>query len=177
MGKMAAKAGGKAEERRVRRGGARDLICVVCAVLAMTVAWGPGIAARAQSLPASSGGSAGIGGQGIGRPGMDHPAMEPMTGSDDSLDPVMQERRWRALNIERQKELVADTNKLLKLAKELNDEVAAASAESFSGSQLRKIAEIEKLAKSVKERMTVAIGAGTNLLQSPTVIYPLRQGP
>ena len=43
----------------------------------------------------------------------------------DDYDPVMMERRMRALNIERQKQMVADANKLLKLARELNDEVAA----------------------------------------------------
>jgi hypothetical protein len=37
------------------------------------------------------------------------------------FDPTMMERRIRALNNERQKDMVSDTDKLLKLAQELND--------------------------------------------------------
>ncbi len=58
-----------------------------------------------------------------------------------------------ALNVERQKQMVSDANKLLKLARELNDEVATANTGTFTPDQLHKIAEIEKLARSVRERM------------------------
>ena len=50
------------------------------------------------------------------------------------------ERRLSALNIERQKQMVADTNKLLKLAKELNDEVAVQMPATLTPEQLRKVA-------------------------------------
>ena len=69
--------------------------------------------------------------------------------------PSMMERRIRALNNERQKEMVTDTNKLLKLAQDLNDEIAAKNAGTLTFDQLRKIAEIEKLAHSVKEKMAM----------------------
>jgi hypothetical protein len=71
----------------------------------------------------------------------------------DNYDSIMMERRLRALNIDRQKQMVADTNKLLKLARELNAEVASSNSDSFTPDQLRKIAEIEKLAHSIKGRM------------------------
>jgi len=75
-------------------------------------------------------------------------------GPPDDYDPTMAEKRLRALNIERQKQMVADATKLLKLAKELNEEVAASNSNTLTPEQLRKVAEIEKLARSVKERMT-----------------------
>ena len=68
------------------------------------------------------------------------------------------QKRMRFLNAERQKALVSDTDKLLKLAKELNDEVAASDTSSMSDEQLRKVAEIGKLAKSVKEKMSYSMG-------------------
>jgi hypothetical protein len=70
----------------------------------------------------------------------------------DEYAPMMTERRIRALNIERQKQMVSDATKLLKLAKELNDELANTGTGTFSAEQLRKIGEIEKLARSVRER-------------------------
>ncbi len=66
----------------------------------------------------------------------------------------MAERRIRALNIQRQKQMVADTDKLLKLAKELNEEVAKANTGTLTQDELHKIADIEKLARNVRQRMT-----------------------
>lgn len=71
----------------------------------------------------------------------------------DTIDPIQQERWQRGLNIERQKEMVSDTNKLLKLARELNTEISSSNSDSLTPAQLRKVAEIEKLAHSVKEKM------------------------
>ncbi len=91
----------------------------------------------------------------------------------DDYDPVMMDRRMRALNAERQKEMVSDANKLLKLARELNAEVASEKTDSLTSEQLHKIAEIEKLARSVKERMASAVGEGQSVLPSPQVVYPM----
>ncbi len=93
--------------------------------------------------------------------------------SSDEYDPVMMERRMRALNIERQKEMVSDTNKLLRLARELNAEVAAQRSNALTPDQLHKIAEIEKLARSVKERMTSAVGGPQSVIPPPAVVYPM----
>jgi hypothetical protein len=76
-----------------------------------------------------------------------------------------QEERMRALNRERQKSLVSDTNKLLKLAAELDMEVKNANGESLTSSEMRKLAIIEKLAHNVKDKMTYTIS-------SPSVIQP-----
>ena len=53
--------------------------------------------------------------------------------------------------------MVADTNKLLKLAGELNAELAGEHPESLNPDQLRKVAEIEKLAHSVKDKMSMSV--------------------
>jgi hypothetical protein len=70
-----------------------------------------------------------------------------------SNDPAEQQRRLRALNVERQKRVVSDSNKLLKLTTELNAEVAQSSFDSLTPTQLRKLAEIERLARDLKEKM------------------------
>lgn len=111
-------------------------------------------------------------------PGPDRSPQQVISTSDPSdLDPITQERRLRALNIERQKEMISDANKLLKLAKELNDEVASAHAESLTQAQLHKIAEIEKLAHSVKERMTIGVGQAPGLEPTTLVPFPAMHGP
>ena len=63
----------------------------------------------------------------------------------------------RALNAERQKLLVADTDRLLKLAAELDAEVSRDHPDSLTVDQLRRLAEIEKLARSVKEKMSTSV--------------------
>ena len=76
---------------------------------------------------------------------------------DDSGDSVMDERRLKMLNAERQKSLVADTNKLLRLATELNRAIAASNSDTLTPAQLAQLAEIEKLAHNVKEKMSTSV--------------------
>jgi hypothetical protein len=72
-----------------------------------------------------------------------------------SSDPAEEARRLRAINDQRQKALASDASKLFKLAAELNAEIARTNADSLTKDQLRKLARIEKLARSVKDRMKV----------------------
>ncbi len=67
------------------------------------------------------------------------------------------EKRLRALNAARQKSLVEDTGKLLKLASELNAEVGSAQPSALNEEQLRKLAAMEKLARSIKEKMSYSV--------------------
>ena len=53
----------------------------------------------------------------------------------------------------RQAQIVADTNKLYQLAQELQAEVAKSSKNTLSLAVVKKAAEVERLAKSLKERM------------------------
>jgi hypothetical protein len=82
-------------------------------------------------------------------------------------DPISVERQLRALNNERQKEMVSDTNKLLSLAKELNEGLAANRSSTLTDEQLRKVAQIEKLAHSVKEKMADGTPQPTPPMQMP----------
>jgi hypothetical protein len=54
---------------------------------------------------------------------------------------------------ERQAQIVADTNKLYQLAQELQAEVAKSSKNTLSLAVVKKAAEVERLAKSLKERV------------------------
>lgn len=69
-------------------------------------------------------------------------------------NPSFQDRRIRQLNVQRQKEMMSDTEKLLKLTADLNAEVAKNQTASLTPDQLRTLQKIEKLAKSVKEKMS-----------------------
>jgi hypothetical protein len=81
------------------------------------------------------------------------------------------QKRLRMLNTERQKQIVSETEKLLKLAQELNAEVAESASTSMSDEELHKVGEIAKLAKSVKEKMSFSAG-GYPGLNTPLTTTP-----
>lgn len=56
-------------------------------------------------------------------------------------------------NLDRQAQIKNDTEKLLKLSQELKDYVDKSNENMLSLSVLKKAEEIEKLARSVKDRM------------------------
>jgi HAMP domain-containing protein len=63
------------------------------------------------------------------------------------------ERQEKARNDARQKQLEADTDKLLQLATELHTDVAKTDKNILSIDVIKRADEIEKLAHAVKERM------------------------
>ena len=75
--------------------------------------------------------------------------MEP----DGPLNPRMEEQQAKMRNMDRQKQLVADTQKLVALANQLKTDVEKSNKDTLSLDVIRKADEIEKLAKSVKEKM------------------------
>jgi hypothetical protein len=89
----------------------------------------------------------------------------------DQTGSVQEEKQLRLLNAERQRTMVADTDKLLRLAKELDSEVGAADTETLTPAQLRKLAEIEKLAHNVREKMSTSV-RGTPVF-GPPIIFPM----
>ena len=101
-----------------------------------------------------------------GKLGRNYPDTNSQFGADPTTDP----KRMRVLNAERQKELVSDTQKLLQLARELNAEVSDANAAAMTDAQLRKAAEIAKLARSIKEKMTFSVGGYPSLKGPPTFV-------
>jgi hypothetical protein len=79
------------------------------------------------------------------------------TGDLPAVVPLQNEKALRALNADRQKSLVSDANKLLQLVNELNAEIARTSPASLTLAQLRKVAEVEKLAHNVKDKMSTSV--------------------
>ena len=84
---------------------------------------------------------------GMPMPGRSNPA-EP-----DPMDPHRAEQQEKLRNNDRQKRLVADTDKLLALATDLKAQVDKSTKDTLSVDVIKKAEEIEKLAHSVKERM------------------------
>jgi hypothetical protein len=77
-------------------------------------------------------------------------------GSPDEPNPLdanRSEQQERMRNSDRQKRLVADTDKLLALATDLKAQVDKSTKDTLSVEVIKKADEIEKLAHSVKERM------------------------
>ena len=103
-----------------------------------------------------------------GRNGQHYPdASGPMEQGANSPE----QKRIKYLNAERQRALVSDAEKLLKLAKELNDEVGQSDSEKMNSQQVHKVEEIGKLAKSVKEKMSYSLG-GLPIVNEPLTIQP-----
>lgn len=84
----------------------------------------------------------------------------------DQEDPAMVERRINQLNAARQKSIVDKTNKLLRLAEELNAEVRCSQGSKLTRDEVHKIAEIQKLAHGVKEEMTMVVGGANPALDA-----------
>ena len=71
---------------------------------------------------------------------------------------LQQHKLLALLNAERQKSMVSDATKLLRLAKELNSELTSGDSALSPSQQAHKAAEIEKLAHNVREKMSFAVG-------------------
>ena len=85
-----------------------------------------------------------------GMPGRNNPAdPDPM----EAHRAEQQEKQEKLRNNDRQKRLVADTDKLLSLATDLKAQVDKSTKDTLSVDVIKKAEEIEKLARSVKERM------------------------
>jgi hypothetical protein len=121
-----------------------------------------GLAATAQSIPAMQ----------TNAPSQTGPYAQRNAGFDGAADSdSLAEKRLRMLNAARQKALEADTVKLLNLARELNAEIAAGNGGTLDALQLRKLAEIEKLARSIKEKMSTSVRPAPGFSQIPSPQY------
>ena len=100
------------------------------------------------------GGRGGLGSQSTSanapsRPPSQVPDMSPLP----SATPAMVQEQAKMRNNDRQKQLVLDTQRLLALANELKSDVDKSNKDTLSLDVIRKADEIEKLARSVKEKM------------------------
>ncbi len=96
-------------------------------------------------------------GNGNGRGSQSNPSNGPVLPSISPTDmgptPQMADDQAKMRNVDRQKQLVLDTQKLLALANELKSDVDKSNKDTMSLDVIRKADEIEKLAHSVKEKM------------------------
>jgi hypothetical protein len=86
-------------------------------------------------------------------PTMQEPPFGESPNPNDPMQRQRLEKMEKARNSDRQQQLVKDTDKLLALAKELKEDVSKSDKDTLSVDVVKKAAEIEKLAKSVKDRM------------------------
>ena len=94
--------------------------------------------------------------QGSGLSSQGAEPQDPQFGRERQKDPSeekMERSREKALNKQRQTQLEKDTDHLLKLATELKEYVDKTDEHTLSLDVIKKAEEIEKLAKSVKEKM------------------------
>lgn len=83
-----------------------------------------------------------------------------------NMSPQMAQRRLQALEVQRQKQIVADTETLLGLARELSRQTASLNAANLTLDQLHQLAEIEKLAHKIRQSMIN--GAGPPVIVQPS---------
>lgn len=81
------------------------------------------------------------------------PPPKPDAAQDQKPAPAPNSKPMTPEKEERQAQIVADTKKLYELAEELQAEVAKSNKNTLSLAVVKKAAEVEKLAKSLKERM------------------------
>jgi nitric oxide reductase activation protein len=100
---------------------------------------------------ASTGGRTGTGSRGQQMPQQQPPSIVPDT--TGPTDGKLEHDQAKLRNMDRQKQIVADTQKLVALANELQSDVQKSNKDTLSLDVIRKADEIEKLAKSVREKM------------------------
>jgi hypothetical protein len=94
------------------------------------------------------------------------------TGNDPLASPAWDAKRLKALNEDRHKSMVSDTQKLLKLARELDAEIASNPTGKLTSEELHKVAAIEKLAHSVKSKMAQTFTGGPSIQPLGPIIQP-----
>lgn len=71
----------------------------------------------------------------------------------DSMQNQENRKRMMLLNVQRQKEMTSDTEKLLQLANEVKADTSKTARDQLSMIEVRKVEQIEKLAHAVREKM------------------------
>jgi hypothetical protein len=76
-----------------------------------------------------------------------------VTPPDVAPGPQVEQDQAKLRNMDRQRQIISDTQKLVSLANELKTEVDKSTKDTLSIDVIKKADEIEKLAHSVKEKM------------------------
>jgi hypothetical protein len=109
---------------------------------------------------------------GSGGGGQSFPNSRNSAGPSGSMeaDPAFIAKRQQALNADRQKSMVSDADKLVKLARQLDAEIASNPTDQLTSEELHKVGEIEKLAHNVKAKMAQSFAGGPQFQQTPSPI-------
>jgi hypothetical protein len=131
-------------------------------VAACLIAFGvtPFVAGHSQ-VPQYNGGLPGVERNSSGMPGLPenaNPRPDGVRALRDSMQQQDNVKRLKELNIQRQKDMTSDTVKLLQLASELKSDTDKSEKDKLSMLEVRKAEMIEKLAKSVREKMKATVG-------------------
>jgi hypothetical protein len=76
--------------------------------------------------------------------------------------PIFYEKRLQMLNAAQHQSMVADTDRLLKLVADLNSQINNSKTNELTAEQLKMVAEIEKLAHSVRDKMRMSVRSAVN---------------
>ena len=90
------------------------------------------------------------------------PEMDERIGAPTTTTSIFYEKRIKMLNAEQHRSMVADTDRLVKLVADLNAQINNSKASSLTPEQLRTVAEIEKLAHNVRDKMRMSVRSATN---------------
>jgi hypothetical protein len=83
--------------------------------------------------------------------------------------PLFYEKRLKMLNAAQHQSMVADTDRLVKLVADLNSQINMSNANALTPEQLRMVAEIEKLAHSVRDKMRMSVRSSAEYTGSTPV--------
>lgn len=100
------------------------------------------------------------------QPSIDKPVLLPEANRlpDRNEQMILREQQakkddFEAANLERKKQISDDAAKLLEMAKDLKSEVDKTNKDTLSLNVIRKAESIERLAKGVREKMKLTVGA------------------
>ena len=81
--------------------------------------------------------------------------------------PAYNEKRLQMMNAAQHQSMVADTERLVKLVADLNAQINSSNQNSLTPEQLHMVAEIEKLAHNVRDKMRMAVRTASNFDVGP----------
>jgi hypothetical protein len=131
---------------------------LTCLAVLVSIPYSAGIS---QAPIAPNGGNPGVGRSSSGFPALSENANPHPDGVrilEDSMKSQEDQKKIAEQNLARQKEMSADTAKLLQLATELKEEMDKSSKDTLSMNVVRKAEQIEKLAHTVREKMKASVG-------------------
>ena len=89
----------------------------------------------------------------LSQPPLGPPRPAPGMDPTNPFPPELQAKARKLRNEQRQKQIVSDTDKLLALANQLQSEIDRKPKNGTAPSEAKKLDDIERLARSVKEKM------------------------